>query len=90
MQSRGPPVYVFKSHAQAEKVVHGLSKASFDVTKLSIIGKGYHTEEDTKGDRMKAWSASGAFWGGPVFLAAALRQAQCERPWVFPEIRNPQ
>ena len=46
-----------------------MSKAGFDVTKLSIIGKGYHTEEKlmgfyTKGDRIKSWGASGAFWGG--------------------------
>ena len=69
MQSQSLPVYVFKSHAEAEEAVHALSKASFDVTKLSIVGKGYHTEEKlmgfyTKGDRIKAWGASGAFWGG--------------------------
>ena len=39
------------------------------MTKLSIVGKDYHTEEDvvgyyTTGDRMKAWGKSGAFWGG--------------------------
>lgn len=69
MQSQNPPVYVFKSHSEAEEAVHALSKSGFDVTKLSIIGKGYHTEEKlmgfyTKGDRIKSWGASGAFWGG--------------------------
>ena len=69
MQSQSPPVYVFKSHAEADEAVRALSKAGFDVTKLSIIGKGYHTEEKlmgfyTKGDRIKSWGASGAFWGG--------------------------
>ena len=39
------------------------------MTKLSIIGKDYHTEEDVvgyynTGDRMKAWGKAGAFWGG--------------------------
>ena len=37
--------------------------------KLSLIGKGYHSEERpmgfyTAGDRIKAWGGSGAFWGG--------------------------
>jgi hypothetical protein len=39
------------------------------MTKLSIVGKDYHTEEDvvgyyTAGDRMKTWGVRGAFWGG--------------------------
>ncbi len=41
----------------------------FDMTKLSIVGKDYHTEEHVvgyynTGDRMKAWGTTGAFWGG--------------------------
>jgi hypothetical protein len=36
---------------------------------LSIVGKGYHTDEQavgyyTAGDRMKYWGKVGAFWGG--------------------------
>lgn len=36
--------------------------------KLSIIGKGYHTEEHalgfyTAGDRVKTWGGIGGFWG---------------------------
>ena len=39
------------------------------MTKLSIVGKDYHTEEHVvgyynTGDRMKAWGKSGVFWGG--------------------------
>jgi len=39
------------------------------MTKLSIVGRDYHTEENVvgyynTGDRMKAWGKSGAFWGG--------------------------
>ncbi|RBB92466.1 DUF1269 domain-containing protein, partial [Pseudomonas sp. MWU12-2115] len=46
-----------------------LSKGGFDVKKLSIIGKGYHSEESpigfyTTGDKMKMWGGVGAFWGG--------------------------
>src|ERR1700674_4513135 len=37
--------------------------------KLSIVGKGYHTDEQAvgyynAGDRMKYWGKVGAFWGG--------------------------
>lgn len=37
--------------------------------KLSLVGKGYHTEEHpvgfyTVGDRIKVWGGAGAFWGG--------------------------
>ncbi|MGA7048177.1 MAG: DUF1269 domain-containing protein [Candidatus Sulfotelmatobacter sp.] len=37
--------------------------------KLSIVGKGYHTDEQVVGyyntvDRMKYWGKVGAFWGG--------------------------
>jgi hypothetical protein len=63
------PVYVFNSHIEAEEAVKALSKSGYDVKKLSIIGKGYHTEETpigfyTMGDRIKSWGGIGAFWGG--------------------------
>src|SRR5712692_4140250 len=48
------------------------------LTKLSIVGKDYHTEENVvgyynAGDRMKYWGKMGAFWGavwGLLFGAA--------------------
>jgi hypothetical protein len=62
-------VAVYSSHTDAEKAVAKLGAASFDITKVSILGKDYHTEENvvgyyTAGDRMKAWGGIGAFWGG--------------------------
>jgi uncharacterized membrane protein len=62
-------VAVYNSHTEAEQAVAKLSAASFDITKVSIIGKDYHTEEKvvgyyTTGDRMKSWGGMGAFWGG--------------------------
>jgi hypothetical protein len=62
-------VAVYNSHTEAEEAVAKLSAASFDITKVSIIGKDYHTEEKVvgyynTGDRMKAWGGLGAFWGG--------------------------
>jgi len=62
-------VGVVKSHSEAEEVVKELQRAGFDMKKLSVIGKGYHTEEHpigfyTTGDRIKGWGGIGAFWGG--------------------------
>jgi hypothetical protein len=62
-------VAIYNSHSEAEQAVSKLSAASFDITKISIVGKDYHTEENvvgyyTTGDRMKSWGGLGAFWGG--------------------------
>src|ERR1700730_18741338 len=62
-------VAVYNSHTEAEQAVAKLSAASFDITKISLIGKDYHTEEKvvgyySTGDRMKSWGGLGAFWGG--------------------------
>lgn len=62
-------VAIFKTHETAEQAVKDLQKAGFDMKKLSIVGKGYHTEEEplgyyTVGDRVKFWGEQGAFWGG--------------------------
>jgi hypothetical protein len=62
-------VAVYNSHEEAEAALKKLQDASFDVTKVSIIGKDFRTEEKvvgyyTTGDRMKYWGAMGAFWGG--------------------------
>jgi hypothetical protein len=62
-------IAVYSSHTDAEEAVAKLGAASFDIKKISIIGKDYHTEENvvgyyTTGDRMKSWGGLGAFWGG--------------------------
>jgi len=62
-------VAIYDNHVQAEQAVDQLKKAGFDMKKLSIIGKDYHTEENVvgyynAGDRMKHWGKMGAFWGG--------------------------
>jgi hypothetical protein len=69
MTANSPSLHVFKSHVEADDAIKSLSKAGFDMKKLSLVGKGYHTEEHpvgfyTVGDRMKAWGGMGAFWGG--------------------------
>ena len=59
-------VAVYPDHDAAEQAVSKLRDASFDVTKLSIIGKDYHTDEKvvgyyTTGERMKYWGVRGRF-----------------------------
>jgi hypothetical protein len=62
-------VAIYALHSDAENAVNQLKKGNFDIKKLAIVGKGYHTEDDvvgyyTTGDRMKHWGKMGAFWGG--------------------------
>jgi hypothetical protein len=62
-------VAVYDSHTEAEHAVQELQRGGFDMKKLSIVGKDYHTEEHVvgyynAGDRMKYWGKLGAFWGG--------------------------
>jgi hypothetical protein len=61
--------YIFNTHIEAEDAIHLLSRAGFDLKKLSLVGKGSHSEEYPVGfytteDRIKSWGGAGAFWGG--------------------------
>jgi hypothetical protein len=38
-------LYVFNTHVEADEAIRSLSKSGFDVKKLSLIGKGYHSNE---------------------------------------------
>ena len=69
MSNANSVVAIFDSHDQAEGAIRELQKDGFDMKKLSIVGKDYHTEENvvgyyTTGDRMLYWGKLGAFWGG--------------------------
>jgi hypothetical protein len=62
-------VAVFADHNAAETAVKKLASAGFEMKNLSVVGKGYHSEEKVVGfynvgDRVKFWGARGAFWGG--------------------------
>jgi uncharacterized membrane protein len=62
-------VAIYPSHASAEVGIKELQKSGFDMKKLSIVGRDYHTDEHVVGyynvgDRMKLWGKAGAFWGG--------------------------
>jgi len=69
MNDNNAIVAVYPSHLAAELAVKELQKSGFDMRKLSIVGRDYHTDEQVvgyynAGDRMKAWGKTGAFWGG--------------------------
>lgn len=60
---------VYMQHSAAENAVKQLKDGGFDVKKLSIIGRDYHSEENVvgffnRGERMEYWGKTGAFWGG--------------------------
>jgi hypothetical protein len=69
MTKENAGVAVLGTHIEAENAVKELQRSGFDMKKLSIVGKDYHTEEHVvgyynAGDRMKFWGKQGAFWGG--------------------------
>jgi hypothetical protein len=62
-------IAVFADHQGAEAAVKKLADAGIDMKHLSVVGKGYHTDEKVVGfynvgDRIKFWGKRGAFWGG--------------------------
>jgi len=69
MTKNNAVVAIYTSHAEAEAAVKELQHSDFDMKKLSIVGRDYHTDEHVigyynAGDRMKYWGKQGAFWGG--------------------------
>jgi hypothetical protein len=69
MSSSFTAIAVFDEHPRAEAAIVQLGKAGFEMKDLSIVGKGYHTDEKvvgfySNGDRVKFWGKQGAFWGG--------------------------
>ena len=58
----------FADHSQAEQAVKALAQAGVDMKQMSIVGRGYHTEENVigfynAGERIRFWGKYGAFWG---------------------------
>jgi uncharacterized membrane protein len=69
MNSTDISVEIYDSHEKVERAVKTLQRRGFDMKKLSIIGKDYHTKEHVvgyfnAGDRVKFFGKLGAFWGG--------------------------
>jgi hypothetical protein len=69
MENHQTAVAVYSTHEEAEKAIKSLTAAGFEMNRLSVVGKGYHSEEKVvgfynAGDRIKFWGVRGAFWGG--------------------------
>jgi uncharacterized membrane protein len=69
MKDTNAVIAVYDTHSAAEDAVKELQKSGFDMKKLSVVGRDYHTDEHVvgyynAGDRMKYWGKRGAFWGG--------------------------
>ncbi len=69
MSIQNSVVAVYRTHTEADQAVKELQRSGVNMHKLSIVGKGYHTDEQpvgyyNTGDRMKYWGKVGAFWGG--------------------------
>ncbi len=69
METADTVIAVFTDHHAAEAAVKQLTVGGFEMKNLSVVGKGYHTEEKvvgfySAGDRIKFWGTRGAFWGG--------------------------
>jgi hypothetical protein len=46
MTKNSSVVAIYKSHVEADAAIKELQKSGFDMKKLSIVGKDYHTDED--------------------------------------------
>ncbi|MFZ2655505.1 MAG: hypothetical protein WAX69_11305 [Victivallales bacterium] len=77
-KDRASVVVVFDANTEAEEAVKKLKESSFDMTKLSIIGKDYQDEQhvvgyyntgELTGYRGKFAAFCGGFWG-PLFGSA--------------------
>jgi Protein of unknown function (DUF3341) len=69
MTDTNATIAVYDTHSAAENAVKELQKSGFDIKKLSVVGKDFHTDQQVigyynAGDRMKYWGKMGAFWGG--------------------------
>ena len=77
MGERHAVVAVCNTHTEVEAAINALKQAAFNVKKLSIVGKDYHTDKHVVGyyntgdDHMKYWGT--AVRGiGPVLIAGPL------------------
>lgn len=89
MKAVDTAIGVFADHKAAEEAVRALAAGGFPVQSLTIVGKGYHTEEHPAGfynatDRVKLWGTRGAFWGAiwGLFVGGVLMTAPVAGPVV--------
>ncbi|WP_131194504.1 DUF1269 domain-containing protein [Lichenihabitans psoromatis] len=62
-------VAVYLTHEAAEEAIRKIADAGLSMSHFSIVGKGYHTDEQvigfySAGDRISFWGSRAAYWGG--------------------------
>ena len=87
MERLDTAIAVLPDHLAAEAAIKKLAQGGFDLKSLSIVGKGYRSEERVTGfynvgDRITMWGSRGAFWGGlwGLFFSGAFIGQFCEQP----------
>jgi hypothetical protein len=63
-----PVIGVYDTRSAAEAAMNALARGGFDMHKLSVFGKGGYPDDHPHGfydlgDRLRAWGATGGFWG---------------------------
>ena len=76
MSETNSVVAIYETHSAAEEAIKELQKSGFDMKKMSIVGKDYHTDEHVvgyynTGDRMKYWGKTGRLLG--CYLGVVVR-----------------
>jgi hypothetical protein len=68
MAENNAVVRVYDPHAEAPATIKELRRSGFDMNKLSIVGKDYHTAQRVTGyynaGARRVWDQLGDFWGG--------------------------
>ncbi|MFZ4573861.1 MAG: permease [Phycisphaerales bacterium] len=69
MSNKNSVVSIFTTQDLAEAAIKTLRAGGIDLKRMSLMGRGYHSEQHvvgyyTAGDRMRVWGSTGAFWGG--------------------------
>ena len=68
-QSNTSVVAIYSTHDAAEIAVQKLTEEKINMKSISVVGRGFHSEEKVvgfynMGDRVQFWGKYGAFWGG--------------------------
>src|SRR5271155_4761541 len=68
MDQHETAIAVFPDHQAAENAVKSLTEAGFEMKNLSVVGKGYHSEEKVRASTTWATASSS---GAPAALSGA-------------------
>ncbi|HHJ16218.1 MAG TPA: permease [Gammaproteobacteria bacterium] len=69
MREKNCCVWIGPTHQATQQALGELQKAGFDLCQVSVVGKGYHSEEHpigfySRGDEIRYWGLQSDFWTG--------------------------